>query len=311
MKNKKLFIYSILKHLICFFVILIIYSCSSKDEIITQNSTDEISETTLINPLAPYANISFNNLKVTLPVDENNNGSPDEYSAAQLSNFGYRTLAPVIPFMYDDTTDESIVFYTYPASSTANSNYSRTELREMMNPTNSKINWTLNQGGTFEGRLKLVSVTQDNISSSYDYHRVIMMQIHGIISQADMLTHGFLSNNGPPLLKIYWIDGHIKAYKKTLVNSNTTGDALLDVSSSTWTDISHDFGYIGYDPFDLKVIASTGKLEVTVNNSMKVFEDISLAKWPFENYFKAGNYLITTEPTANSTVKYYKLNINH
>ena len=314
MENKTFLNTSKLKFISLILVFLIaLFGCSSSDEVITQTPIiipETPSQNT--NPLSPYANISFNNWKVTLPVDDNNNGSPDEYSAAQLSNFGYRTLAPVMPFMYDDTTDESIVFYAYPLTSTANSNYSRTELREMINPTDSKVNWTLNQGGTIEGKLKMVSVTPDNVSSSYDFHRVIVMQIHGIISQADMTTYGFSSNNGPPLLKMYWIDGHLKAYKKSLVNSNTTGAALLDVSSSTWTDISHDFGYVGYEPFDLKIVASTGKLEVTLNNTNKhIFEDISLTKWPFENYFKAGNYLITTQPTANATIKYYKLNVTH
>lgn len=312
MKNSKKEYITLYKYLSLAFVFhFVLYNCSSTDEIVQPENNMAINPQVASNPMSPFVNISFANWKLTLPIDANNNGSPDEYSAAQLNNLGYRTLVPIKPFMFDDTSDESIVFYTYPATSTANSNYSRTELREMINPTDSKVNWTLDQGGTFEGKLKLVSVTQDNVSSNYYYHRVIMMQIHGIISQADMNTHGFLSNNGPPLLKIYWIDGHIKAYKKSLVNSNTAGDALLDVSSSTWTDISHDFGYIGYEPFDLKVIASTGKIEVTVNNSTKIFEDISLTKWPFENYFKAGNYLITTDPTANSTVKYYKLNINH
>ena len=259
-----------------------------------------------------YANINFANWKVTLPVDADNSGSPDEYSAAQLQNGGYRSLTPVIPYMFDDTNDQSIVFYAYPVTSTANSDYSRTELREMMNPSNSKINWTLAQGGTIEGKLKMVSITPDTSNSGNAFHRVIVMQIHGIISQADMATYGFSSNNGPPLLKMFWIDGKLKAYKKTLVNSNTTGAALLDVSSSTWTDISYDFGNVGYDPFEIKIIASTGKLEVIVNGTNShVFQDISLTKWPFENYFKAGNYLISTDPAAKSTIKYYKLNVTH
>lgn len=314
MKNKILLNTSKLKCIALVFVFHISFTgCSSSDEVVTQNPviiSNTPEEST--NPLSPYANINFTNWKVTLPVDSDNNGSPDEYSAAQLKNFGYRNLAPVIPFMYDDTSDESIVFLTYPSTSTANSNYSRTELREMINPTDSKVNWTLDQGGIIEGKLKMVSVTPDNSSSSYDFHRVIVMQIHGIISQADMATYGFSSNNGPPLLKMYWIDGHIKAYKKTLVNSNTTGAALLDVSSATWTDISHDFGYVGYEPFKLKIVASSGKLEVTLNGTnTHIFEDVSLTKWPFENYFKAGNYLITTDSNANAKIKYYELNVTH
>lgn len=289
------------------------YACSSSDEAVQAPiAIPVVIPPTNSNPLAPYANINFNNWKLTLPVDEDNNGKPDEYSAAQLKDFGYRTLAPIMPFMYDDTTDESIVFYTYPSTSTPNSSYSRTELREMINPTNSKVNWTLADGGVMEGKLKMLSVSPNTSSSSYDFHRVIVMQIHGIISQDDMDANGFTSNNGPPLLKMYWIDGHLKAYKKTLVDPTTTGLDLLDVSSATWTDISHDFGYVGYEPFHLKIIASTGKLEVILNETnTHIFEDISLAKWPFENYFKAGNYLISTDASANATIKYYELSVTH
>ncbi|QOW10421.1 polysaccharide lyase family 7 protein [Kaistella flava (ex Peng et al. 2021)] len=263
-------------------------------------------------PVTGYANINLSNWKVTLPVDVDNNGSPDEYSAAQLRDGGYRSLSAVKPFMYDDPTDQSLVFYTYPGTSTSNSDYSRTELREMINPINSKLNWTLTQGGIMEGKLKMVSITPDASNSGNNFHRVIVMQIHGIISTADMEKYGFTSNSAPPLLKIFWIDGRIKAYKKTLVNSNTTGVNLYSSSSSIWTDISHDFGVVGNDPFTLKIVASTGKLAVTLNGSnTHVFEDISLTKWPFENYFKAGNYLITTDPAAKSILKYYQLNVIH
>lgn len=291
---------------------LLLHNCGrTADEIVP------VPQPLIVNPETPatgFANINLANWKVTIPVDANNDGSPDEFSAAQIQNGGYRNISALQPFMYDDTSDKSIVFYAYPNTSTANSDYSRSELCEMINPTNSKVNWKLNQGGTIDGRLKMVSITPESAgsSSSNTYHRAIVMQIHGIISQADMATYGFSSNSAPPLLKIFWIDGKIVAYKKTLVNNNTTGVDLYSSSSSIWTDISHDFGFVGYNPFDLKVVASAGKLEVTVNGTnTHTFQDTSLAKWPFENYFKAGNYLITTEPTAKSTVKYYQLNITH
>ena len=62
----------------------------------------------------------------------------------------------------------------------------------------------------------------------------------------------------------------------------------------------------------LQIIASQGKLEIILNNENSfVYEDISLEKWPFENYFKAGNYLGTTQPGAFSKVKYYELSVSH
>ncbi len=299
--------------LILFMAIILIMGCggTSDDPVpyYDPNGSDEPNPND--NP-PEYANIDFSNWKVTLPVDENNNGSPDEYKPDQLVNNGYRTLEAVMPFMYDDTTDGSIVFYTYPDVSTTNSSYSRTELRELINPSNARENWTLLEGGIMTGKLKMVEISENTDGSSYDHPKDIIMQIHGIISEEDMDLHGFSSNNGPPLLKMTWIDGNLWAYKKSLVDESTEGDDLLDVSSDTWSDIKHNLGYVGYEAFDLQIIATQGKLEIILNedNSL-VYEDISLDKWPFENYFKAGNYLGSTHPDAFSKLKYYELTVTH
>jgi hypothetical protein len=127
-----------------------------------------------------------------------------------------------------------------------------------------------------------------------------------------MATYGFSSNNGPPLLKIYWKDGYVWSHKKSLIDENTSGNGLLDTSSSTWTDIKQNLGYVGYDAFDFEIIASDARLSVQLNNETPyVYEDVSLDKWPYENYFKAGNYLITTDANAFSYVKYYNLYLTH
>ena len=298
----RVFVLSVLAIIFC--------SCSSSDDTIqalnTGNSNGNSNEETPI-----YASIDFTNWKVTLPVDENNNGSPDEYHPEDLVNFGYQTLDPVIPFMYDDIEDSSIVFYTYPDVSTTNSSYSRTELRELINVNNARENWTLDQGGELTGRLKVESISQDSESSN-DYHRVIVMQIHGIISEEDMDIHGFSSNNGPPLLKMYWKDGYLWAHKKSLVDEDTLGDDLLDTSSETWHDIKYNMGYVGFDAFDLNILATQGQLEIRLNQETPlIIDDISLEKWPFENYFKAGNYLASTDANAFSMIKYYNLTVTH
>jgi hypothetical protein len=297
-----------------FSMLFIVYfiGCSENEEaddenvIVIEEEEEEEEETSI-----EYADINFSNWKVTLPVDENNNGGPDEYQPSQLVNFGYQTLEAVIPYMYDDTSDESIVFYTYPDVSTTNSSYSRTELRELINPNNARENWTLLESGEMTGKLKVDDVSENNESGD-DYHKVIVMQIHGIISIEDMETHGFSSNNGPPLIKIYWKDGYIWSHKKSLVNENTSGDDLLDTSSDTWSDIKVNLGYVGFNQFDFRITASDAKIEIQLNNDEPfVYQDVSLDKWPFENYFKAGNYLGSTHPNAYSYIKYYNLNITH
>lgn len=283
------------------------FSCES-----FKDSYDEAEEGIIVEEIEKFADINFSNLKVTLPVDENNNGSPDEYQPNQLVNGGYRNITALKPYMYDDVLDKSIVFYTFPSTTTSNSSFSRTELRELINPANSKINWTLDTGGEMKGRLKMMEISKDNTTSSRLFHRTIFMQIHGIISISDMNSYGFSSNNGPPLLKMYWEEGYVWAFKKSLVNETTSGTNLFNTSSSIWKDEKINMGYVGFDEFEFRIKASKGKLELQLNNEYPyIYEDISLSKWPFENYFKAGNYLQTTNLEAFAKVKYYTLTITH
>lgn len=289
------------------FIFLILCACSKE---VAQNTgvSDPIDDTPVEVVLA---DIDFSNWKLTLPIDENNNGSPDEYQPDVLKNLGYQTLESILPYMYDDIEDSSIVFYTFPDVSTTNSSYSRTELRELINPSNARDNWTLLAGGEMVGRLKVESVSEDQESGD-DYHKVIVMQIHGIISEEDMDLHGFSSNNGPPLIKIYWKDGYVWCHKKSLIDESTEGDALLETSNNTWTDIKVNLGYAGFEVFDFRITATDARLEVQLNQDTPfVYEDISLDKWPYENYFKAGNYLTSTNSDAFSYVKYYELSISH
>lgn len=290
--------------------IFLINSCSNNSELDKPSVNGVGANQDVAEPI--YADIDFSNWKVTLPVDEDNNGKPDEYQPSVLMDYGYQSIDAVQPFMYDDVDDPSIVFFTYPDVSTTNSSYSRTELRELINPSNSKDNWTLLEGGEMTGTLKVESVSENNNSSSEDYHRVIVMQIHGIISEDDMDAYGFDGNNGPPLIKIYWKDGYIWCHKKSLVDETTDGFDLYGVYDGTWADIKVNLGYVGNDIFDFRITASDARLEVQLNDEDPyVYEDVSLNKWPFENYFKAGNYLTSTDSSAFSYVKYYNLNVSH
>lgn len=301
--------------LVIFLFTFLFFCCSENPELNRPNPNDtNTNDDGDDDPVeAQYADVNFSNWKVTLPVDEDNNGKPDEYQPDELKDFGYQTLEPVQPYMYDDTTDESLVFYCFQGgATTTNSSFPRTELRELINPNNSRENWTLLEGGEMTGRLKVANVSANNSSSSYDYHRVIVMQIHGIISEEDMDTYGFEGNNGPPLIKIYWKDGYIWCHKKSLVDESTSGFDLYGVYDGTWADIKVNLGYVGYDAFDFRITASDARIEVQLNDDQPyVYEDISLDKWPFENYFKAGNYLTTTDDNASAYVKYHNLNVTH
>ena len=212
--------------------------------------------------------------------------------------------------MYNDSTDGSLVFYTYPGSSTPNSSYSRTELREQMVPGSNNTNWTFAQGGTMSGTLSVPSISEDENGKK---HRTIIMQIHGRLTNEQRDLIGEDDNNAPPVLKIYWNDGKVRVHTKKLKDLNASYEEMLHTSA--WED-DEPYSFpeeVGTDRFSLKVIASEGRIEVILNdNAFFVKEDINMEKWGvFENYFKAGNYLISKDKGASATVKYYDLIVEH
>ena len=70
---------------------------------------------------------------------------------------------------------------------------------------------------------------------------------------------------------------------------------------------------VGQGKFTLEVNVSEGRMEVTLNDDETfVYDDVHMEKWGvFENYFKAGNYLSTTDENAFAKVKYYSLEVSH
>lgn len=248
--------------------------------------------------------IDLNNWKVTLPI-----GKPSEIKPPEILD--YANVAVLKDFMYTDSTDGSLVFYTYPGASTRNSSYSRTELREQMVPGKNNTNWTFAQGGRMKGTLSVADVSRDKSDKS---HKIIIMQIHGRLTNAQRDLIGEDDNNAPPMLKIYWDkDGRIRVKTKKLKDENVSETEML--KTSAWTD---DKGYnfktnVGRDKFTLEVIASEGRLEVILNEDESVvYENIHMQKWSvFENYFKAGNYLQSKDKTSFAKVKYYDLIVSH
>jgi hypothetical protein len=97
-----------------------------------------------------------------------------------------------------------------------------------------------------------------------------------------------------------------------LIDESTSGDDLLETSNNTWYDIKENLGYVGFEAFDFRITASDAKIVVQLNDeSPFIYEDISLDKWPYENYFKAGNYLTSTHANAFSYIRYYNLLVTH
>ncbi|MEP1789793.1 polysaccharide lyase family 7 protein [Reichenbachiella sp.] len=268
------------------------------------DETDENNESELVEGVDYFLpNIDLNNWKVTLPI-----GNPTEVKPPEILN--YATNETLLPFMYNDSTDGSLVFYTYPGATTANTSYSRTELREQMVAGSNSTNWTFAQGANMKGTLAMEEISKE---SDGDYHRTIIMQIHGRLTNDQRDLIGEDDNNAPPILKIYWNNGYVRVHLKYLKDLNATDTEALE------TDAWGDVGGVNFDEkvdfnkFTLEVRVSDGKMEITLNGDQTMtYDDIHMQRWGiFENYFKAGNYLTILDEGAFAKVKYYALEVTH
>ena len=247
-------------------------------------------------------NIDLSNWKITIP------DGAKEVEPPEIKNF--ENIDLLKPFFYRDKKDGALVFYAYPAGTTRNTKYSRSELREQIEPGSNNVNWTFAQGGKMRGTLSVPEVTQNDIG---DYHRVIVMQIHGRLTNEQRDLIGEDDNNAPPMLKIYWDEGKIRVKTKVLKNQKAEVPEILH--ERAWgDDKGRNFREIvGTDKFTLEVNVSAGKMQVTLNDRETfTYEGVDIEKWGvFENYFKAGNYFQSRDSGSYSYVKYYELEVSH
>ncbi|WP_435314956.1 polysaccharide lyase family 7 protein [Cellulophaga fucicola] len=247
--------------------------------------------------------IDLSHWKVTLPI-----GKPTEIEPPEILD--YATNKTLMPFMYNDSVSGALVFYAYPtAATTANTKYSRTELREQMVPGNNNVNWTFKDGRSLKGKLAVEDISKD---SNGKYHKTIIMQIHGRLTNEQKELIGEKDNNAPPMLKIYWQNGKVRVKTKVLKNLNTSDTDILH--ESAWTDDEgHTFEEkVDFNKFTLEVKVSEGKMIVSLNNNeFKVYKNIHMKKWGvFENYFKAGNYFQSRDKDSFAKVKFYELTVS-
>lgn len=260
------------------------------------------------NKKVKIAKIALNHWKVTIPEGKGKGGA---ISVSPPEILDYANNEVLQPFMYNDSTSGAIVFHAYPTdATTANTKYSRSELREQMEPGNDKVNWTFDQGGILTAKMAM-----DEVSKSEDgkYHKVIIAQIHGRLTNDQRDLIGQKDNNAPPMLKIYWQDGKIRVKTKVLKYAGV--DQLGILHEEAWTD---DKGKnfeqeVGFRKFTIEVKVSQGKMVVSLNNSeFFVYDDTNIKRWGvFENYFKVGNYFQSRDEGSFAKVKLYELNVEH
>lgn len=255
-----------------------------------------------------FPKIDLTHWKVTLPV-LNESGKPYEIESPEIHDYATNEVAK--PYMYLDSKRGAIVFHAMPTNSkTRNTKYTRSELREQMEPGNNNVNWTFKQGGYMKAKLAMEQTTRD---SNGKYHRTIIMQIHGRLTNEQRDLIGEDDNNAPPILKIYWDNGKVRVKTKVLKNLNATYEQMLH--EDAW---GNDDGFnfeqeVGFRKFTLEVTVSEGKMVIILNkNEYKVYDSIHIEKWGiFENYFKAGNYFQSRDKNSFSKVRFYELEVKH
>lgn len=252
--------------------------------------------------------IDLSHWKVTLPVN-NDKGKPYEISPPEIHDFALIDVAK--PFMYIDSLKGAIVFHAMPTSSkTKNTKYTRSELREQMVPGDNNVNWKFSDGAYMKGKIAMEASTKD---ANGKYHRTIIMQIHGRLTNEQRDLIGEDDNNAPPILKIYWDNGKIRVKTKLLKNINAPDKAIL--FENAW-DNDEGFNFeeeVGFRKFILEVKVSDGKMVIVLNkNEYIVYESIHIKRWDiFENYFKAGNYFQSRDEGSFSKVSFYELEVSH
>ena len=299
------------KEILCFIVLVCLSvnaTCQTKNSSVSELDIKTQKKRNKKKKKVKLPNIDLSHWKVTLPV-ANEKGKPVEISPPEILDFASNPIAR--PYMYIDSTRGAIVFHAMPTNSkTANTKYTRSELREQMEPGKNNKNWTFADGGYMKAKIAMDESTKGDNGK---YHRTIIMQIHGRLTNEQRDLIGAKDNNAPPILKIYWDNGKIRVKTKVLKNLNASNEELLH--EEAW---GNDDGFnfeqeVGFRKFILEVKVSEGSMTVILNkNEFKVYENIHMKRWGvFENYFKAGNYFQTRDKGAYSKVRFYELEVSH
>jgi alginate lyase len=236
--------------------------------------TESFAATTLNPDVSPGGNFNLAIWQLQLPVGSP--GAPTTIQPAQLKGAGgYSNPA----YFWTDKNDGSMTFWAPEKGvTTPNSNYARSELREM-NSNGSAADWTLAGNHTLSAELRVVSVTKN----------VCVGQVH--------LGSGGSSTK--PLLELYY---------------HSNGDIYLGTENSpAGGQTLHYITNVAIGAHWTYVINVTGnKINLTVNGAKSSYS-IPTSFNAYKQYFKAGSY---NQSSSNSTsngakVKFYTLTVAH
>jgi hypothetical protein len=237
-------------------------------------STSAMAASALNPGVAPGGNFNLSVWELQLPIGSP--GSPTTILPSQLEGAnGYTNPS----YFWTDKNDGSMTFWDPESGvTTPNSDYPRTELREM-NSNGSAANWALSGDSTLSAELRVVSVTSN----------VCVGQVH--------LGTGGTSTK--PLVELYYhSDGDIYLGTENSPSGGQTLHYITNVALGVhWTYV---------------INVSGGKVNLTVNGS-KTSYSIPSSFDAYDMYFKAGDYnqSASSSTTNGAKVKFYSLTVSH
>jgi hypothetical protein len=233
------------------------------------------SSSSALNPAwAPGQNFDLSHWKLQLP-----DADTTEISASNLSG-GYTSQ-----YFYTDIDGAMAFWAPTTGGTTANSHYPRSELREMLDPGNSKVNWGWQGTHVMKATGKVVQLPSTG--------KVIVLQIHAIEEDG---------TNAPPLVKVVF-------------NKNQLDCQVKSDSSGSGSDVHNYFDNINVgDLYTVEIRVTDGVAYITVNGQTRSVDFVSMdAGWKsLKYYFKAGNYVQDNSTDGGSAItKLYSLSVSH
>ncbi|MBC7869132.1 polysaccharide lyase family 7 protein, partial [Candidatus Saccharibacteria bacterium] len=132
-----------------------------------QEFGDEPTQQKTRQTVVPADIIDLKNWKLTLPIETQASGNPDEIKQPELSDYSNQN------FFYPNLNNTGVIFRANAGgAATSGSNYSRSELREMRNNGTERASWS-NMAGSHT-----MSITQAITSLPKVKAQVVAGQIH-------------------------------------------------------------------------------------------------------------------------------------
>ncbi len=270
---------------------------------------------------APGSQFDLSHWKITLPMDDNSDGKPDEVDVAEIQDYSHPD------YFYLDDQKRMVFVAPNKAITTANSTNTRSELRQMLRGTNTRIgthsgknNFAIEArkdsdkfgsiGGKMEATLKVDHVALNSKKpDTKPAYSVVVGQIHAV--KYKDTKSGFGYGNEP--IKIYYKKwpGHkygsvFWTYERNLARGNPD---RKDIASPVWGNLwdnKEDPGEAGIalgEEFSYTINVHRNTMYVTFESERlgKVGYEVLLARGvdkldnPYSYggdslYFKAGAY---------------------